>query len=228
MKNENDYWTSKAIVEPSSGKYYRKYFYKRRVAHRVIVDTPKAKALAGYVLIEKDLRCSIAWTNQIKELLKDEPQFLDPMGSVESPTDHIFTLSKGFFVAALTFYGKCFASCKGRRIKLERKNLSESFLFVHDDAIEYRNNFAAHSGAKMLERAVVVLALDKKRKSNPFFSRELYQPDVVSQSDLDEFLALFEHVKGFVEGKINELSDKVYDEDVLPKGADYWYAQARH
>lgn len=225
MKDQNRYWTSKAIVEPNSGKCYRKYYYKQRLTHRVVVDTPKAKVLAGYVLIEKDLRSSINWLQQIKELLAEEPRFTEPYGSVESPIDQKLTIAKGFFVAALTFYGKCFASCEGRGVKLERKNLADRVLSTHDIAIAYRHNFAAHSGAKRLEQATIVIALDPKRKSAPYFSRELYQPDVISKEDLDEFLVLFEHAREFANKKIESLSDLVYEEDVLPKGAEYWYAR---
>ncbi|MCK4794894.1 MAG: hypothetical protein KAV87_64790 [Desulfobacteraceae bacterium] len=225
MKKEEDHWTTKTIVEPNTGKYYRDYFFKKQLAHRIIIGTPKATVLAGYTLIEKDLRSAIIWLNYIKDQLKDEPSFIDPIGSVETPNKDCFTIMKGLFVAALTFYGKSFTTCEGRKVKLERANLDEKFYEEHDNAMEYRHNYAAHSGAKKLEQAVVVLALDKKRKSNPYFGRELYQPDLISLNDLNGFGSLFEHAKDFADRKIEILSDKVYDEDVLPKGADYWYSK---
>lgn len=225
MKDENTYWTSNAIVEPDTGKRYRKYFYKRKLAHRIVVDTQKAKVLAAYVLIEKDLRCATIWLDQIITLLQDEPLFVDPKGTVVSPGGHKYILAKGFFVAAITFYGKCYSNCEGRRVKLERANLPESFSSVHDSVIEFRNNFAAHSGAQKIEDAVVILALDSKRKAAPYFSKELYQPDIVSMDDLEGMLELFGHVKEFVDRKVEILSDKVYEEDVLPKGSDYWYGK---
>ena len=60
----------------------------------------------------------------------------------------LFNTVKGLFVAALTIYGKRFTSCEGRRVKLEKKNLSEDFHETHDEAMAFRHNFAAHSGAK--------------------------------------------------------------------------------
>jgi len=220
-----DQWTTKAIVEPNTGKYYRKYFFKNQPAHRIVIDTPKAVILAGYRLIEKDLRCAIMWLSHIKEQLKDEPSFIDPIGSVETPNKEIFTIMKGLFVASLTFYGKCFATCEGRKVKLEKTNLDRKFQEEHANAIEYRHNYAAHSGAKKLEQAVTILALDKKKESNPYFGHELYQPDLISLDDLKRFVRLFEHAKDLTDKKIELLSDKVYEEDILPKGSDYWYSK---
>jgi hypothetical protein len=225
MTKDNDLWTSEFIVEPYSGKYYNNYFYKNQHAHRIVIETKKAAALAGYMLIGKDLRSAITWLNYINEQLKNEPSFTDPIGSVQTPNKDYFIIMKGLFVAALTFYGKSFATCEGRKVKLEKSNLEDQFHDDHDDALEYRHNYAAHSGAKKLEHAVVVLALDKNKESNPFFSRELYQPDLISRDDTNRFISLFEHAKAFAERKIETLSDKVYEEDVLSKGGDYWYAK---
>ena len=49
-------WTYKTIVLPKGRVFYNKYYYKRKRAYRIVLDTPKATQLAGYILIEKDLR----------------------------------------------------------------------------------------------------------------------------------------------------------------------------
>ena len=36
-----------------------------------------------------------------------------------------YVLIKGLFVAALTFYGKCFSRCEGRRAQMDRNQLDK-------------------------------------------------------------------------------------------------------
>jgi len=51
-------WSKFTVLDPESQTFYNRYYYKRVKAHRLVIDTPKAKALAGYTLIEKDLEAS--------------------------------------------------------------------------------------------------------------------------------------------------------------------------
>ncbi len=223
MDKLEGYWSKKSILEPNTGKFYNKYFYKRKAANRVVINSKKATALAGYVLIEKDLRSALIWLNHIIELLKRDPNQIDIKGHIKSNYDRdTFNIIKGLFVSSLTFYGKCFATCEGRRIKLEKNNLDKNFYDEHDNAISFRNNFAAHSGAKKLERVAIVIALDKKKREPPYLVKELMQPDTVSINDLKSFIKLFEHAKEFTENKIRVLSDKIYKDEIIPKGPDYW------
>jgi len=136
-----------------------------------------------------------------------------------------YNLIKGLFVASLTFYAKCFATCEGRRVKLEKSNLSEEFQKHHDYIMDTRHNFAAHSGAKQVERVHVVMALDSKRRRGavPFVTRELGQPDSYSLESTEEFISLVSHVKGFVNQKIDTLNEKLLKDDILTKTPDYWY-----
>lgn len=46
----------KEIVEPKSGRIHRTYTYKRKLCRRVMLESRLCSQLAGYVLIEKDLR----------------------------------------------------------------------------------------------------------------------------------------------------------------------------
>lgn len=227
MDKLDGHWSKISVLEPVTGDFYNRYFYKRQPAFRVVLDTPKANVLAGYVLIEKDLRSAIIWINHIRELLKNDLNFTDSKGHVKSTYNREqLNIVKGLFVAALTFYGKCFTACEGRKVKLEKSNLDEKFQQEHDNAMEFRNNFAAHSGAKKLEQVKTVIALDKNRKAPPYLVRELSQPDTLTINSLNEFLTLFEYVRDFTVQKIETLEDKVY-EDILSKGADYWYLKTK-
>lgn len=216
-------WSKRTILEPDTGKAYNKYFYKRKPAKRIVIDTPKANALAGYTLIEKDLRSAIIWLEKIISIYSKDPKLVDVKGHIKATYNREeFNIVKGLFVAALTFYGKCFSSCEGRRVKLERSNLDEDFRDDHDSAMEFRHNFAAHSGAKRLEKVEVVIALDPKRKVLPYFTRELIQPDSMSVENLEAFVKLFKHAKGFADAKSETLSEKIYEDDILSKGRDFW------
>jgi hypothetical protein len=219
-------WSKFTVLDPKTQTFYNRYYYKRVKAKRVVIDTPKAKALAAYTLIEKDLRSVSIWLNEIKELLAGDEVTVGKSGSQKTAHDRTrYNLIKGLFVASLTFYAKCFATCEGRKVKLEKRNLSDEFQRHHDSIIEIRHNFAAHSGAKQVERVHVVMALDiKKRKGAiPFLTRELGQPDSYSLEYTEEFISLVNHVKEFVDGKVDTLNEKVLKDDILTKPPEYWY-----
>lgn len=219
-------WSKITVLVPETGEFYNRYFYKRKPAYRILVDTPKAKALAAYTLIEKDLRSTLVWLENISDLLSEEESNKKTKGNRKSSSDrNKYNLIKGLFVAALTFYGKSFATCEGRRVKLDKANLDSKFHSEHDNIIEMRHNFAAHSGAKNVERVHVVLALDKNMKKNtqPYFGRELAQPDSYVKKDIEDFIGLVNHAKEFVDKKIDVLSGKILQDDVASKGPEYWY-----
>lgn len=220
-------WTFKEVVEPKTGKIHRLYWYKGKICKRVPLDSPMARQLAGYVLIEKDLRSALVWLGEIDRIRGDDAA-LDPRGSRNSKDRDRYDLVKGLFVAALTFYGKAFAQCEGRRVKMERRQIDKEFHEVHDEAIAFRNNFAAHSGAKLLERAEVAVVLPPKPKLGvmPRVYREMNQPDfAMTRAGDKSFPELIEHVKQISLRKIDQLSDKLLEEEVLPKGYAHWAAK---
>lgn len=220
-------WSKITVLEPDTQEFYNDYFFNGEPAYRIIIDTQKAAVLSAYTLIEKDLRSTLVWLENIKELLaEDEAEYDKSEGSRKSTSDRSkYNLIKGLFVAALTFYGKSFSTCEGRRVKLEKSNLDGAFHTDHDDAIEMRHNFAAHSGATKIEKVHVVIALDKNRKkhTSPYFGRELGQPDSFVFEDIDAFINLVKHAKAFAETKINTLTEKIFKDDVASKGVKYWY-----
>ena len=219
-----DDWKVNEFIEAKSGKIHRQYSYKGKPCKRIVLDSPIAKQLAGYVLLEKDLRSAAIWLEEI-ERIRGSDVLLDQKGSRRSIDRDRYNLVKGLFVAALTFYGKAFAQCEGRRVKLERRQLSEAFHEAHDEAIEFRNNFAAHSGAKLIEKAEIALALPPKSKREivPRIYREMSQPDyAMVEVGEKSFKELLEHVRAIPLRKIAELQDKILKEEVLPKGYAYW------
>ncbi|MBF8178039.1 hypothetical protein [Herminiimonas contaminans] len=223
MLQQKSPWSIKEFVEPKAGEIHRIYSFKGKVCKRIVLDSPMAKQLAGYVLIEKDIRSAQGWLSHIDEIRGDDAA-QDKNGSRSSPDRERYNLVKGLFVAALTFYGKAFAQADGRRVKLERRQVSEEFREVHDLAIAFRNNFAAHSGAKLIEKAEIAIALPtSNRKATPNLYTELEQPDYALLGEGEKsFANLFEHVHFIPQTKIRELKHKIFVEEVLPKGYDYW------
>lgn len=215
------------VIEPETGRVHRLYKYKGKVCKRVTLDTPMARQLAGYSLIEKDLRSSLIWLKEI-DSIRGNDIMLDKNYHAKDRVK--YNLVKGLFVAALTFYGKVFAQCEGRRIKLDRKNIDSEFRDAHDQAILLRNNFAAHSGAELIERAEIALIIPPRSKKStvimPNIYRELNQPDYGSPSKGEKsMLELVNHVRSITLEKINQLSEKILSEDVIPKGYEYWYSK---
>lgn len=226
VKDASDGWTAVDFVDKKTGKFHRIYKYKNKPCKSVYLKTRLVDQMAGYSLIEKDLRSAIVWIKKINEMI-GEPKAKDGEFKVSRDRE-TYNIVKGLFVAALTFYGKCFSKCDGRPVKLERKQLGERFWDLHDTAISYRHNFAAHSGAAKLEFVNIALVIPQKVKPGRDIPINLYteinQPDLLWRGgEALGFVDLFEHVREFVKSKIKLLSDKVMNEEVLPKGPDYYF-----
>lgn len=224
MSGKPDEYAVREVLDPTTGIVHRFYTYKRKPCHRKILKSRLVEQLAGYVLIEKDLRSALSWAAHIEGLHEVGP-LRDEESYAHSKDREKFVLIKGLFVAALTFYGKCFSRCEGRRAQMDRNQLDERFHEIHDTCIRYRHNFAAHSGAEKLERVDIALVFPKKRGVAvlPRIYMELSQPDLLSHSKGEiKMKELFEHVQAIANEKISLLNDKILKEEVYPKGLSYW------
>lgn len=180
--------------------------------------------MAGYSLIEKDLRSVGVWLAEI-DTLRGESEYIGAEGHVRALDRKTYNIVKGLFVAALTFYGKCFSRCEGRPVKLERAQIDEKYRSEHDLYMRYRHNFAAHSGAEKLESVeiAVVLPRAEKYKVPPMLYRELFQPDLMmAKKGETGLIDVVEHARSIALRKIEILSNKIIKEEVLPKGREYW------
>ena len=214
----------KEFIDAKTGLAYRIYKYKRGDCRRVLLNSRLCGQLAGYSLIEKDLRSVRIWLGEIDARHTDRPT---RNGEIHGrSTDRAnYNLIKGLFVAALTFYGKCFSKCEGRPVKLERVQVDARFHNLHDECIAYRHNFAAHSGAKKLEHVEIALVSPAKHKDKVHFKlyRELAQPDLFwSMPGEVALVELVEHARSIAMAKIELLTKKIQDEEVLPNAAKYW------
>lgn len=213
---------SSHYVDRVTGQVYRTYTYKRRPANRILLKSKIAQQFAGYILIEKDLRSSLVWLDEIENRSLSGGKRKEYNHSNSDREN--FNLVKGLFVALLTFYGKCFTKCEGRPVKLERVQLDQKYHALHDECIKYRHNFAAHSGAKKLEKVEIALVYPAKVKNKFEFKifTELDQPDFFMAKDGEVGLReLIEHVREKVLAKMDKLHDKIVNEEILPNEGKY-------
>jgi hypothetical protein len=224
MSRKPDEYAVREVLDSTTGTVHRFYSYRGKPCHRKILKSRLVDQLAGYVLIEKDLRSALSWIAHIEGLhevgaLRKEESF------AHGKDREKYILIKGLFVAALTFYGKCFSRCEGRRAQMDRNQLDERFHDIHDTCIRYRHNFAAHSGAEKLERVDIALVFPKKKGVAvlPRIYMELFQPDLLSPSKGEiEMKELFEHVQAIANEKISLLNDKILTKEIYPRGLSYW------
>lgn len=220
----DDQFEAKEFLDRVTGKAYRIYTYKRRPCARIQLTSRLAEQLAGYTMIEKDLRSVLTWLEEIEKRHDERPtQKKHSFGRGGNREN--YNLIKGLFVALLTFYGKCFSKCEGRPVKLERAQLDAKFHGLHDECIEYRHNFAAHSGAKKIEHVEVALVYPMKYKKEVNFMifRELHQPDVFwPKAGAVSLRELFEHAREKALSKIDRLAEKIKNEEIIPNADKYW------
>ena len=219
-----DGWEIHELLDPDSFTRTTKYFHKRRLAPRVELTDQVSQQFAAYALIEKDLRSVKVWLQEVENLAP---------GAVSKGTHlgldrDVYNKIKGFYVAALTFYGKCFTRCDGRRVKLDRNFVKQEFREAHDDVMHMRHNFAAHSGADNFEEVKIALVLPPKITSDdqPTIYRELTQIDRKDDAD-SRFIDLVESVQEGVLAKMGQIYERIMTKEVLPQGKSYWYGLAK-
>ena len=59
-------------LDPETGVFRQKYFFRDVPAQRIPITSKFARRLAGYTLIERDLRAVHGWLEQIFELSKSQ------------------------------------------------------------------------------------------------------------------------------------------------------------
>lgn len=215
-----DNFTSNTIVDPHTGVISRKYFYKRKPCNRLELTSKLAVQLAGYTLIDKDLRSCLAWLDEIDRRHNEGPKKERDGKFFHAKDRDNYVIIKGLFVAVLTFYAKCFVTCDGRRIKLEKVQLDKKYHALHDEVMSFRHNFAAHSGATKIERVKIAVAYsDVNPKSGNVATKvytELDQPDIFSdEKDEVSFRGLVEYLRELVTAKRDQIGKKIEKEEVI-------------
>ncbi|WP_407537476.1 hypothetical protein [Acinetobacter baumannii] len=210
------------IVNPNKDcSGIRKYFYKNKQAYRITLNSRLAQQLAGYALIEKDLRSTIVWLETIEKMQEGIQQV---EGGYISTDREKYNIIKGLYIASLIFYGKCFTKCEGRNAQLSQRNIDEKFIQLHIEIIKQRHNFAAHSGAERIESVEVALVFPQQKNAYHIFDifTELNQPDAFNQFEDLKFIDLVKHQYNIAVKKRNELQKLIIERDLKEKNIDEW------
>ena len=208
-------WTIQEIISPNYDGRNHYYYLDQRAPVVKVGEERLVKQYAGYTLIEKDLRSILIWLNEIEKINPDIDM------RVKNPQQ--MDLIKGFFVAALTFYGKCFTESKGRGVKYDRNNIPEIHRDAHDVIMKMRHNFTAHSGIGFESVKVsLVLHPDINSDMEPELYTELRQPDQHKEL-IKEMIVIVKLLQEQALKKRKAVGVKFLEEEVRPKGKLYWY-----
>ncbi|HEX4334530.1 MAG TPA: hypothetical protein VH062_01380 [Polyangiaceae bacterium] len=208
-------WTVEEFIRPD-GSGSRAYYYREQRAMRFERDTPASRKLAGFTLIEKDIRTIKNWVNALRGLLTIISGTAVQTVTTFMPQDERISVVRALHVAIVTTYGKMFTQADGRRTSLQRSGWisDERHLRMHDSLMHHRHTFAAHSGAGGPEGCKVVVAIDYSRKDRtaPRLFTELHQPATIGLPDLEQIERLVDALHQKVEEKVQKSIAFVHDE----------------
>ena len=209
-KGKHGYEIKEIVLK--TGRVIRKYNFKNKQAYRVLLTSKISLRLAGFALIEKDIRNIISWLDYIDTLYKDD----SVKGVIIASDRSKFNIVKGLYIAFLSSYGKCFTKCKGRNAKLEKSNIDDKYHQLHEELMRQRHNYVAHSGDDKVENSAIALVFPQQRNAMDKVElfTELFQPDFMDGFNDTEIMELVHHIHSFVKSKITELTQKIMEEEI--------------
>ncbi len=182
------------------------------------LDTDKARNLAGYQLIEKDLRDILSFIDEYSKIVKNKN------------FDETKTLMKAIVKAIIVTYWKCFASTKkgeekGRQAKLKDKNIPEESKDIHNMLKDMRNKYISHAGKSEHEECKLIIVLPPIEKLNKLNHAEaMMAPELLQtiafQGIRTDIKKLIENLHAQVNKKISELS-KAFGKSFMDIGSLY-------
>ncbi|MEW8626581.1 MAG: hypothetical protein AB2551_12570 [Candidatus Thiodiazotropha sp.] len=114
----------------------------------IIADSALAKRLSGLTQIMDDLKHAYELMAMIKDIENSE-------------------IAYSLWMSAIVTYGKCFATAKGRRSKIEEdhvRRVDEDAIEFHKTILSMRNEYFAHAGVNEYEKASTVVILRPESK----------------------------------------------------------------
>lgn len=217
------------FLDPKTGVADVHYLWKGVLVPKVLLTGKIANQISGLALIQKDLANAKRWVQQAYDLTSKE-HAAAPDGTVylHSQDRTLFDDAKAFFVAGLTFYGKAFTEAAGRNAQMQRDWLAEEFRSLHDYYMDFRHNFAAHSGDLKLEHSRSYLLLIPERGGTSLRLGTIrLQPDVAGAEEQEaSFLSLLDHAISIVNEKYFEAGKRLIEAAVTRPQA-FWYSAAQ-
>jgi hypothetical protein len=179
----------------------------------VFSNSPIARRMTGYALIQKDLKACLDFLRIHRDL-----SGADEQGK---------TLKWATYIALYTTCGKCSVSATGRRIKLETALIPKDYLAAHGKLMTLRHKYTVHAGGYE-ERGVAPVGL------NPDISRkcilEVGPPiclhmNRISERDLNIYENLINKLVAQVSAKVEE-ARLALRKEVEGMDLDYLYSIA--
>ena len=227
--------SKRAYIDHKTGEKTSVFLYRDKPCPDIELTSPLARRYGGYSLIRIDLLDAQEWLKRAHDLVPDRER--RTVARTESEPDRYFLsedrptfrLIKSLWYSAIVLYGKCYASAEGRKVKLERSNLPNEYLEVHDKVITFRNTIVAHAGETAHESAKVKLVLSPNPKTDKLWlradiSRLHFEDD---RDDPFSFAHLVDRALENVDRKIEELRTRLLEKEVFPLGKEHWYKKAR-
>lgn len=202
------------FLDPQTGEADVHYLWNGVLVPKVLLTGKIANQISGLALIRKDLNNAKRWVQRAYDLTSEE--------RAAAPEDTFYQHSedrsrlddaKAFFVAGLTFYGKAFTEAAGRNAQVQRDWLSLEFRDLHDHYMDFRHNFAAHSGDLKLEQSRSYLLLIPERGGATLrLGTFRMQPDVAGTKKQEaSFISLLDHVMSVVSDRYFEAAKRLIE-----------------
>ncbi|WFP52198.1 hypothetical protein PL263_09255 [Methylomonas sp. EFPC3] len=220
-----DFVESKFLTD-SSGRRQIHYYINGIPCPTVYLKDRDAQQAARYRLIIKDLEyVESALSFALKQYPSDVLSEYDYLSSDTeavincSIMDHGMLIRRSIYIASVIFYAKTFTEARGRRLKLEAKDVFSEIRDrkTHKKIMEDRHSYLAHAGYSESEAAVVPVILSP---NNPLRILEgptvhaafLQLPDVDNMTD---FYSIVVKLKEYCEKKeklkLDQLWEKLKD-----------------
>jgi hypothetical protein len=217
------------FIDPSTGATSVHYLWKGMLIPKVTLTGKIADTISGLTLIQKDLENAKRWVKRALDLTSIEHALM-PEGATHIHLQDRTRAdeAKAFFVAGLTFYAKAFTEAAGRKVQMQRDSLAVEFRDRQDYYMDFRRNFAAHSGDLKLEYATSYLLLIPQRKGTALqIATTRLQPDAVGAETQEEsFLSLIGHAISMVADKYDKACTKLVNA-AATRPEVFWRAAAQ-
>ncbi len=204
-------------LNQDTGNFEYAYFCSGKRCPVRYIESPIAKKYIGYDLIFHDLESAKNWINlACKKIDENRSCRSKNKLSCDIFSPHLEgaenEVIQALFISSVTYYGKCFTSAEGRRIKLEESNLPAEFLPAHKKIMEFRNTIAAHSGEGPWDtgRLALIEPVEGEAVSRALWSELKF---LQFHDDRDEefgFLRLIEYLEKTVDEKMSVLRKNIF------------------
>ena len=204
------------------------FFYGEKPCGHLVLNSPIAKIVAAYRLIQRDLNSAYSGIECLIDLM--EKSIHDGI-ELRDNEDVEFVVQKSLFQAAVITYGKCFADASGgkgkskgkpRGVKLEKKivkGLPPSQIETHDYLIRTRNNYIAHGGITNQEQSLCYVIVSPKNK---IMSNVLTMEAHAATASIERLKSILELIKN-IQTSLREMQIKkseIISRVELPKFTD--------